>query len=188
MLSTCSYASMLYIWPYFYVIGLCHYPFVADEETEGETKDNFLGCPAAAYRQTPTIRLHQKLASREPDIYRMCSLPLLHFVLFLRKRQSRIKWADTIFFFFFLKKSKFQRLLWGQYGFSFQSSLLLDPQAVKWKLTLKLVTPRQDPQPENSARVRPAAAYLPGPESRLKRITEIYLQELKAKGFFFFLI
>ena len=88
--------------------------------------------------------------------------------------------------FFFLKKSKFQRLLWGQYGFSFQSSLLPDPQALKWKLTLKLVTPRQDPQPENSAWVRPVAAYLPGPESRLKRITEIYLQELKAKGIFFF--
>lgn len=147
-------------------------------------RTSFSGCPAAAYRWKPTIRLHQKLASREPDIYRTCSLPLLHFVLFLRKRQSRIKWGDTIFFFF-LKKSKFQRLLWGQYRFSFQSSLLLDPQALKWKLTLKLVTLRQDPQPENNAQVRPAAAYLPGPESRLIRMTEIYLQELKAKGICF---
>lgn len=67
-------------------------------------RTSFSGCPAAAYRWKPTIRLHQKLASREPDIYRTCSLPLLHFVLFLRKRQSRIKWGDIIFFFFFKEK------------------------------------------------------------------------------------
>lgn len=184
MLSTCSYASMLYVWPYFYDIGLCYYPFVADEETEAETKDKLLGVPGCClqmetYNQASSETSQQRawyLQDVFPALASFCSFPEK------KAKQNKMRWYH---FFFFLKKSKFQRLLWGQYRFSFQSSLLLDPQALKWKLTLKLVTLRQDPQPENNAQVRPAAAYLPGPESRLIRMTEIYLQELKAKGICF---
>lgn len=104
MLSTCSYASMLYVWPYFYVIGLCYYPFVADEETEAETKDKLLGVPGRClqmetYNQASSETSQQRawyLQDVFPALASFCSFPEK------KAKQNKMRWYH--FFFFFKEK------------------------------------------------------------------------------------
>lgn len=146
-------------------------------------RTSFLGYLAGAYKWTPTIRLHQKLASREPDIYRMCSLPLLHFVLFLRKRQSRIKWADTIFFFFKEKQVPKTALR------PIQIFIPIFSPPRSTGSGMKIDTQAGDPKAEFSTRKQGPSQTCGSVTSRSRkqtiRRTEIYLQELKAKGICF---
>ena len=151
-------------------------------------RTSFLGCPAAAYRQTPTIRLHQKLASREPDSYRMCSLPLLHFVLFLRKRQSRIKWADTIFFFFFKEKQAPKTALRSIRIFIPIFSL---PRSTGCEM--KIDTQAGDPKAGSSTREQCSSQTCGSIPSRSGKQTETRYRDLPTRieskrHFFFFLI
>lgn len=133
---------------------------------------------------TSHFQLVGSYLTRESAVYRVCSLYLLHSVLFLRKRQSRIKCVNTRFLF--LKRKATSRFCSEvNTEFSTQSSLLLDPQTLKWKLMLKRMMPGRDPPPENSDGARHREARSGGPESRWAHITEILLWQLKAEGNYF---
>lgn len=100
MLSTCSYASMLYIWPYFYVIGLCYYPFVADEETEGETKDKLLGVPGRCLQVNTNNQASSETSQQRawylqdvfPTLASFCSFPEK------KAKQNKMSWYHFFFF------------------------------------------------------------------------------------------